>query len=147
MFKLENSKISVFNDLDNVEKKILIYNVLVAEGERADISQVYHTICINRKKESNTLYTINSLNKIVEQETGRIDPRHQIDWSKYRDMFITCDKNFNEIVLIRTELDFVVDKMTFFNTQPKVQKAQTLKLNPNSIQDTEEVDDNFYNRI
>lgn len=116
VFELESNKIFMFNDLDDEEKKILTYNILLVNGQRANISKVFHTICINRKKESNTLYTINSLNRIVEQEIGHVDPKHQIQWQKYRNMFITSDKNTDDVTMIRTELYGTIEKDLFFET-------------------------------
>src|SRR4051812_6977661 len=79
-FTIENDRVFIFLDEDNEDKKILTYNVLVPEEGKVDISSVKSTIRINRKKDSNTLYTINALNKIVYKEKGSLDPNHKIDW-------------------------------------------------------------------
>lgn len=41
------------------------------------------TISLHRKKQTNTLYTINALNMLVaEQNNGQIDKAFQVDWSQ-----------------------------------------------------------------
>ena len=47
------------------------------------------TILIHRKKESNTLYTINALNQLVREENGGVlDKTFIIDWQKFRNSII-----------------------------------------------------------
>jgi len=42
------------------------------------------TISIHRKKETNTLYTINSLNEVIKlQNNGVLDYNFKIDWAPY----------------------------------------------------------------
>lgn len=118
VFELESEKVFVFDDVDEDEKKILTYNIILENGSRPDVSMVYHTICINRKKESNTLYTINGLNMIVKSKTGSIDPKYKIDWQEYQNMFVTSDKtsnkNVEKLVCVNTRLNCVVEKQDFF---------------------------------
>ena len=53
-----------------------------------------NTILVHRKKESNTLYTINALNQLVKEENGGIlDKSFIVDWQKFR----------NSIILTNTE--------------------------------------------
>jgi hypothetical protein len=45
------------------------------------------TILVHRKKQSNTLYTINSLNELVKElNGGKMDKNFTVDW----DMFKNC---------------------------------------------------------
>lgn len=46
------------------------------------------TISIHRKKETNTLYTLNSLNVLIKEENGKLDKNFIIDWKLYRNCFI-----------------------------------------------------------
>ena len=53
-----------------------------------------NTILVHRKKESNTLYTINALNQLVKEENGGIlDKTFVVDWPKFK----------NSIILTNTE--------------------------------------------
>lgn len=47
------------------------------------------TISLHRKKQTNTLYTINALNKLVaEQNGGKEDKNFQVDWNELRNMIL-----------------------------------------------------------
>ena len=44
-----------------------------------------NTILLHRKKESNTLYTINGLNALIRYlNNGTVDPQYRVDWPSYR---------------------------------------------------------------
>lgn len=44
-----------------------------------------NTILVHRKKESNTLYTINALNELIKSLNGGVvDTRFRVDWQHYR---------------------------------------------------------------
>lgn len=44
-----------------------------------------NTILVHRKKESNTLYTINALNTLIKElNDGRLDTSYRVNWSDYR---------------------------------------------------------------
>ena len=46
-------------------------------------------ILLHRKKETNTLYTINSLNAIIKKENNnQLDMNYKIDWNPYRNSLI-----------------------------------------------------------
>ena len=48
-----------------------------------------HTILIHRKKESNTLYTINALNTLIKLlNDGVLDVKYPINWPEYRNSLI-----------------------------------------------------------
>lgn len=51
--------------------------------------QMPGAILLHRKKETNTLYTINSLNAIIKKENNNVlDTRYQINWGTYNNSLI-----------------------------------------------------------
>ena len=85
------NKIFVLESLDG-EKIMLTYNVDLnnSSGE----SMVDNTILVHRKKQTNTLYTINALNEVIKSlNNGVLDKSFTINWNDYR----------NCILLIQTE--------------------------------------------
>ena len=47
------------------------------------------TILLHRKKESNTLYTINALNALIKSlNGGLLDNRYQIEWDNYKNCIL-----------------------------------------------------------
>ena len=48
-----------------------------------------NTILLHRKKDSNTLYTINSLNDLIKELNGGIlDMKYKVNWSEYRNCIL-----------------------------------------------------------
>ena len=48
-----------------------------------------NTILVHRKKESNTLYTINALNTVIKELNGGVlDTSYKINWSDYRNCIL-----------------------------------------------------------
>ena len=56
----------------------------------ADLSDVLNsTISVHRKKQTNTIYTINALNKlIIEKNNGILDKRFRVDWEELENMVL-----------------------------------------------------------
>ncbi len=92
------------------ETYVIVYNYIYILQNKANLDELYvtynintefkpphpleDTILIHRKKESNTLYTINALNQLVREENGGVlDKTFIIDWQKFR----------NSIILTNTE--------------------------------------------
>ena len=47
------------------------------------------TILLHRKKESNTLYTINALNDLIKElNNGVADPKFRVNWQDYRNCIL-----------------------------------------------------------
>lgn len=63
--------------------------------EIANISDLLpNTIMIHRKKESNTLYTINALNELIRSlNNGILDKNYIIDWNNYRNSLLLTQDN------------------------------------------------------
>ena len=61
-----------------------------------------NTISIHRKKETNTLYTVNALNEvIVAVNNGVLDKSYQLDWNQFQNSFIlTSDSGYRVIELV-----------------------------------------------
>ena len=85
------NKIFVLESLDG-EKIMLTYNVDMGNSSTNGI--IDNTILVHRKKQTNTLYTINALNELIKSlNNGVLDKRFPIQWNDYR----------NCILLIQTE--------------------------------------------
>ena len=75
------SKMFVLESPQTVEF-LITYNI-DTENPNQEIPD--NTILLHRKKESNTLYTINALNTLVKQLNGGVaDSRFMINWPDYR---------------------------------------------------------------
>ena len=82
----------VYNYIYILENKHNPYELFITYN--VDTSRTYptnldNTILIHRKKESNTLYTINALNEMIKEENGGVlDKRFIVDWNQYRNSVV-----------------------------------------------------------
>ena len=73
----------------NLEELFVTYNIDTAFQPDSPLE---NTILIHRKKESNSLYTINALNELVKEENGgKLDKSFEIDWEKFRNTIIVTN--------------------------------------------------------
>jgi hypothetical protein len=80
--ELTNNYIFLLQNLDTPEKKILTYSAITEPGKR--FNPRLHTMRIHRKKQTNTLYTINALNAAVsKQHDGQTGKHLKLDWEEY----------------------------------------------------------------
>ena len=89
-------KIYVFQNEDDQNQLICTYNV---EYDEDVIQDVPDTISLHRKKNSNTLYTINALNDLIrELNGGKLDKSFPIEWNNYRNcLLLTNETGLNKI--------------------------------------------------
>jgi hypothetical protein len=81
------------------EKRIFVFananasnNLYCTYNADAGTQRGQNTISIHRKKETNTLYTVNALNEVIRSvNNGIIDKTYQLDWNMYQNSFILTD--------------------------------------------------------
>lgn len=84
-YKIMYGKIFVLESPES-EEFMCTYNIEL-DGGTAKI--LGNTILLHRKKESNTLYTINSLNLLIKSlNDGVLDTKYQINWSDYKNSIL-----------------------------------------------------------
>ena len=90
------NKIFVLESLDG-EKIMLTYNVDMNNSARD--SMVNNTILVHRKKQTNTLYTINALNELIKSlNNGILDKKFPIEWNNYQNCILLIQaEGFNRI--------------------------------------------------
>jgi|TARA_B100000749_G_C18429659_1_gene467381 hypothetical protein len=97
-------KIYVFENAQELANLICTYNV---EFETDFMEGIPNTISLHRKKHTNTLYTINALNKIILQlNNGVLDKRFPVPWKDYRNCILLY--NDDKLVEIKTKIHKIV---------------------------------------
>jgi hypothetical protein len=88
----------------STDEYVVTYNV-----EQSNIDGIpVNTILVHRKKESNTLYTINALNDLIKKLNGGVvDPTFRIDWQHYRNCILLT--NHNELKQLNTKVHKIID--------------------------------------
>tara|TARA_Y100000004_G_C8783132_1_gene355868 strand:+ start:73 stop:465 length:393 start_codon:yes stop_codon:yes gene_type:complete len=90
------NKIFVLESLDG-EKIMLTYNVDMNNSTKDFM--VNDTILVHRKKQTNTLYTINALNELIKSlNNGVLDKKFTINWDDYKNCILLVQtEGFNKI--------------------------------------------------
>lgn len=80
---------------DREDESIITYNITPDFNYK---DKIKHTINLHRKKETNTLYTINALNEIIKRENGELDETYEVNWEDYENsLVITGNDGLNVI--------------------------------------------------
>jgi len=97
------NKIFVLVSLDD-DKIMLTYNI---DGPVSNL-QLSNTILVHRKKQTNTLYTINALNEVIRYlNNGILDTTYQVDWTRFRNsLLLTRPGGFKRV---RTRLKRIIE--------------------------------------
>jgi hypothetical protein len=83
---------------------VITYNV-----DQGNINEIpENTILVHRKKESNTLYTINALNELIKKlNEGVVDTKYPVNWQHYRNCILLTQHN--EIKQLNTKIYQIIE--------------------------------------
>ena len=92
-------KIYVFQNEDDMGQLICTYNIEMVEDYYDGDEAISGTISLHRKKQSNTLYTINALNEAIRSlNNGVLDKSFPIPWERYHNnLLLTNEEGLNII--------------------------------------------------
>ena len=81
-YEIVFGRIFVLANEDDSEELLCTYNV----ERRFNIQPLQGTISLHRKKNTNTLYTINALNELIKElNNGVLDTTFEVNWDHYQD--------------------------------------------------------------
>ena len=93
--------------LESAQSKELMCTYNIDMGNSSD-APLPNTILLHRKKESNTLYTINALNDLIKKlNDGVADPYFKINWQEYRNCVLLTQHG--EVKQLNTKIYKIVD--------------------------------------
>ena len=127
---LNNKLFCTFTNLENLDellveiqsKYTIIYNklfvleivgkdeyVITYNVEQGNVHAIpENTILVHRKKESNTLYTINALNELIKKLNGGVvDTNYKVDWQHYRNCILLTQHN--ELNQLNTKIYKIIE--------------------------------------
>ena len=94
---LTENRLFVFNNIDAPSDLYITFNI-----ENNQPNRINNTISIHRKKETNTLYTVNALNRIVKDaNNGILDHQFIIDWYQYKNSLLLTDDDMLKHIKLR----------------------------------------------
>jgi hypothetical protein len=83
-------KIYVFQNSNELNQLICTYNVEFIDNYEESIID---TISLHRKKQTNTLYTINALNEVIrEKNDGVLDKSYMVDWLEFENTLLLTNE-------------------------------------------------------
>ena len=86
-YVLTNPNVFILESKMKPDEAFITFNV---EKGSSAIPSEWKTILVHRKKQSNTIYTINALNEVVKSKTGgQLDNSYMIEWDEFRNCIIT----------------------------------------------------------
>lgn len=103
-YDIAYDRIFVLQNLRDPEELFCTYNI---EEDQYD-SYLEKTISIHRKRETNTLYTINALNQLIlHLNDGVLDKSFPIPWEDYENSLLVTDSG--DFQKIDTQLEDIID--------------------------------------
>ena len=86
------------------DEYVVTYNV-----DQTNLNSIpENTILVHRKKESNTLYTINALNELIKKLNGGVvDTRFRVDWQHYINCILLT--KHNELDQLNTKIYKIIE--------------------------------------
>ena len=102
-------KIYVFENKNDSSQLICTYNVEFIYNFEENIID---TISLHRKKQSNTLYTINALNEVIREKNGGVlDKSYMVDWDEFENTLLLT--NETGLSKIPTKIHQIIDVTTW----------------------------------
>lgn len=107
-YVLAFDKVYVLENIEDSNQLILTYNItkesLLAVDGKAPVS----TISVHRKKQTNTIYTINAINKLIQNKNGgKLDKSFKIDWTELKNTILVTA--YGKLKVINTKLSQIVE--------------------------------------
>ena len=108
---IKNSYTLVFNKLYLLENTtdanqlVLTYNITKTYS---NIIPPVSTISVHRKKQTNTIYTINAINKLIEMKNnGILDKSFRIDWNELQNTVLVTA--YGKLKVVNTKLSDIIE--------------------------------------
>jgi len=105
-YTLAFNKIYVLENINDQNQLVLTYNILDVKLSAEKIP--FSTISVHRKKQTNTIYTINSINKLIEaNNNGILDKSYKIDWSTLENCVLVTA--YGKLKIVNTKLNKILE--------------------------------------
>lgn len=103
-YELAYKKIFVL-EIDGSDELVCSFNINKSEHIKRMLPGA---MIVHRRKETNTLFTVNSLNALIKQENGGIlDTAYAVDWTKYSNQFLIASNN--ELRCLKTKVYQIIN--------------------------------------
>ena len=100
-YKLSTNKVFILH-VKSTNEYVCTYNL-----DPSSKTFPENTILVHRKKESNTLYTINALNELIKKLNGVVDTSYKINWMHYKNCILLTQQN--DVKQLNTKLHKIIE--------------------------------------
>ena len=108
---LTNPNVFILENKSKPEEAFITFNV---EKGSSAIPSEWKTILVHRKKQSNTIYTINALNEVVKSKTGGIlDNSYMIDWEEFKNSILTTSNQGYKMIPTKVFKSFNAENLEY----------------------------------
>jgi hypothetical protein len=104
LYEIQYNKIFILEVNNGSDEYVCTYNI-----EPGNINSIPdNTVMVHRKKDYNTLYTINALNEIIKKLNGGVvDNRFPIEWNHYRNSLLLTQQD--ELRELKTKIFKIIE--------------------------------------
>lgn len=99
-YTLVFNKIYLLENTEDSSQLVLTYNVNKTTSNVKNPPA--STISVHRKKQTNTIYTINAINKLIEEKLGRLDKSYRVDWDELQNTVLVTA--YGKLKVVNTKL-------------------------------------------
>jgi hypothetical protein len=99
-YTLVFDKIYLLENIEDSSQLVLTYNVNKTTSNVKNPPA--STISVHRKKQTNTIYTINAINKLIEEKIGRVDKSYRVDWNELQNTVLVTA--YGKLKVVNTKL-------------------------------------------
>ena len=113
---MERTLVEIKSSYDILYKKIFVLYIKSSDEyvctynvEPSSVEEILpNTILVHRKKESNTLYTINALNELIKLLNGGVvDVRYKVNWQHYRNTILLTQQS--DLKQLKTKIFKIIE--------------------------------------
>lgn len=104
-YTLVFNKLYVLENIEDSNQLVLTYNIVKSTK---NIIPPVSTISVHRKKQTNTIYTINAINKLIEvKNNGVLDKSFRINWDELKNTVLVTA--YGKLKVVHTKLSDIIE--------------------------------------
>jgi hypothetical protein len=104
-YTLAFNRLYILENTEDDTQLVITYNV--EKFGSSNVAPPPSTISVHRKKQTNTIYTINAINKLIEKKHGKVDKNIKIDWEELKNTVLVTA--YGDLKMVHTRLFDIVE--------------------------------------
>ena len=105
-YTLAFNNIYILENIEDSTQLILTYNIVVG-SLKSQYAAPASTISVHRKKQTNTIYTINALNALIASKNGgQIDRTYKVNWDELKNSILVTAHG--QLKVVKTKIQQIV---------------------------------------